>query len=664
MKITIDFETYYDKQYSLSKLTYAEYILGDKFEIIGASIQEEDKPPLWFEGAEEVKAELIRLFKLVGEENSSSTPCYLISHNAYFDLFIITQYLHIPLPKSSLLILADTMLYARATHHTTPSGAYSLASLSEAYLPNLAPKGKEVLSAMGLTLADLKTESNAQFYQAYKEYCIHDTTLCSALFDIFLPHLPFSERQLIDMTLRMFVEPAFQIDTKLLNSYLDTLTQNKEQRIKELLPSYSSREEALKMLRSRDKFASFLREKGIEVPMKYSEKLGKEIPALAKTDKELLILRHSEDTPEYIKEIIDLKLDASSSIEQTRTETYLSLANLQTTPPQAMPVYLKYWSAHTGRYGGGQKSNMQNLSKRTRDPLLRRSLIAPKGSYIVATDSSQIEARLLAYIAGQTDVVDTFLNGKDVYIQMATKIYKLPYEEIYRLSKTSEATKEGKKMRSIGKEVILACGYALSADTFRKRMELAGNYEAAQIADKLVAIYRSSNSHISAFWQTCDNVLRQMIAGKKGRFGGVNKDVFEFNGNRIKLLNDTYLCYHNLRYTDNGRSIAYDTVKDGKWITKRVFGSALTENLTQGLAFAILKAQALDIYNAGIPIHLNVHDEWVSVVRREKLERACYIHYKAMSRMPKPFYPSIPNNLLACEVSIGKNYADLYSLNL
>lgn len=208
------------------------------------------------------------------------------------------------------------------------------------------------------------------------------------------------------------------------------------------------------------------------------------------------------------------------------------------------------------------------------------------------------------------------------------------------------------------------CGYSMSADTFRHRMELAGNYDAAHMADKLVAIYRSSNSYISAFWQTCDNVLKQMIAGKKGRFGGVNKDVFEFNGNRIKLPNDTYLCYHNLRYTDNGRSIAFDTVKDGKWITKRIFAGAFTENLVQALAFAILKAQALDIYNAGIPIHLNVHDEWVSVVKREELERTCYIHYKAMSRMPKPFYPSIPNNLLACEVSIGKNYADLYSLNL
>lgn len=658
-KITIDFETYYDKQYSLSKLTYAEYILGDKFEIIGASIQVDNSPPLFYEGAEEVKAELIRLFGLVSSYEDTS-PCYLISHNAYFDLFIITQYLHIPLPKQPNLTLADTMLYARATHHTTPSGAYSLSALADKYLPNLAPKGKEVASAIGLTIADLKTERNAKFFKDYKEYCIHDTTLCSALFDKFMLHLPFTERQLIDMTLRMFVEPAFQIDTKLLNSYLDTLTQSKEQRIKELLPSYPSTEDALKMLRSRDKFAAFLTEKGIEVPMKYSEKLSKEIPALAKTDKELLVLRHSEDTPEYIKELIDLKLDASSSIEQTRTETYLSLAGLS----KYMPVYLKYWSAHTGRYGGGQKSNMQNLSKRTRDPLLRRSLIAPSNHYIVATDSSQIEARLLAYIAGQTDVVDTFLAGKDVYIQMATKIYKLPYEEIHRLSKTSEATKEGKKMRSIGKEVILAAGYSMSADTFRHRMELAGNYDAAQMADKLIAIYRNSNSHISAFWQTCDNVLRQMIAGKKGRFGGANKDVFEFNGNKIKLPNDTYLCYHNLRYTDNGRSIAFDTVKDGKWITNRVFGAKLVENLTQSLAFAILKQQALDIYNSGIPIHLNVHDEWVSVVKREELERACYIHYKAMSRMPKPFYPSIPNNLLACEVSIGKNYADLYSLNL
>lgn len=107
------------------------------------------------------------------------------------------------------------------------------------------------------------------------------------------------------------------------------------------------------------------------------------------------------------------------------------------------------------------KINLQNLSKRAKDPVLRRSMKAPPNHLWVAADSSQIEARLNAYMSCQIDLVQLFIDGRDPYIDMATAIFGLSYDEIYEVSKVNP-TKEGEMMRNLGKEAVLAC---ISEDT-------------------------------------------------------------------------------------------------------------------------------------------------------------------------------------------------------
>ena len=317
------------------------------------------------------------------------------------------------------------------------------------------------------------------------------------------------------------------------------------------------------------------------------------------------------------------------------------------------------------------KLNVQNLSQRSKEPVLRRSMTAGQGNVIVATDSSSVEARLLAFVADQKDLVDTFVQGRDVYVEMATKIYNKPYDEIFEVSKRNP-TKEGKAMRNMGKSCILGCGFLMSGLKFALTNRQQGIEMSDEYATELVTIYRTSYPMIPAFWRECNRALDVMYAGGSMWFGGPNNDLFfadgssEFHGVKIpsiKLPNGTYIFYQNLRKEtkDDGRiNYVYDQFKGRNWLPKWVFGGSICENLVQALAFVLLKYQAIEIAKAGVPVNLNVHDEWVSVVPRDQAPQAVVVHYTAMKSVPD----YIPQGLLDCEVDIGHNYSDTKTINV
>lgn len=279
--------------------------------------------------------------------------------------------------------------------------------------------------------------------------------------------------------------------------------------------------------------------------------------------------------------------------------------------------------------------------------------------------------RINALVSNQQDLTELFRAKRDPYVDMAAAIFGKSYDEVLHEAKVV-GSKEGKKMRNIGKEAVLACGYGMSANTFRARMELTGNTDAAEMADVIVGTYRAKNNCITAFWRECDHVLGVMCAGGSTWFGGADGKMFfadgasKFHGVTIpsvRLPNGTYIWYQNLRrepQPDNKLSYVYDQFKGRNWLPKRIWGSSLTENLVQALSFAVLKWQAIEIAKTGCPVNLNVHDEWVSVIPRGQAAYAASVHYKAMTATPD----YIPDGLLACEVDVGHNYADLKTLNM
>lgn len=435
--VVVDFETYYDQEFSLSKITTERYIRGEEFETIGVSVKIGHDPVQFF--PRETGVDYLR--QLAGVPGS-----VFVSHNATFDMGILAHRYGIH-PD----MMVDTVMLARTTGLDRVAGSSSLFHLSKWLVAQglvSGQKGDAVHDMKGVHADDMTPEQ----WESYAEYCKWDTELCSALYHHLIGMVPVSELEMCDITLKMWTHATIDLDVELLTAYLGELDAAQDAMLEDLAhrTGYANATELLKTLRSPTKFSNLLEYFGAEVPMKWSEKQGKEVPALAKTDLGLLALLEGDDP--FIAELVQAKLDAGSSIERTRSARFIDIASRG-----RMPVPLTYAGAHTGRYGGAGSINIQNLSKRSGKLTLRRSLRAPEGYAWVACDSSQIEARLLAFVADQRDLVDTFASGRDVYIDMATKIYGKTYEEIKAVSKGQFVTKEGKAMRNTAKTVVLGC---------------------------------------------------------------------------------------------------------------------------------------------------------------------------------------------------------------
>jgi DNA polymerase bacteriophage-type len=147
-----------------------------------------------------------------------------------------------------------------------------------------------------------------------------------------------------------------------------------------------------------------------------------------------------------------------------------------------LPIPLKYYGAHTGRWAGSDKVNFQNLPSRDKKKkTLKNAVIAPEGYMVINCDSSQIEARVLAWLAGQDDVVKAFAEGRDVYSEFATKIYKKP------ISKANPIE------RFVGKTCILGLGYGTGALKLQHTLKTQppGAVVTEDEAKEFVSIYRT-----------------------------------------------------------------------------------------------------------------------------------------------------------------------------
>lgn len=411
--ITIDMETYYDQAFSLSKLTTEEYVRHPSFEVIGVAVKVNDGETQWFSGTYENTKNFLRSFAFEGN--------LALAHNAMFDAAILSWHFGI-IPHGWL----DTLSMARAIHSTEVGG--SLAKLTEFY--GLGVKGTEVLKAIGKKRLDFTADDLAQ----YGEYCINDVELTRKLFECMYPGFPKTELRLIDLTIKMFSEPVLELSPTVLHDHIAKLQAAKETLLKSI--DMDSREG----LMSNDKFASLLKEFKVDPPRKVSPVTGKETWAFAKNDEEFKALL--EHPNQWVQMLMAARLGLKSTQEETRAQRFLNIAGRGT-----LPIPLRYYAAHTGRWGGDDKINMQNLG---RNSMLKHAIFAPTGYVLVDSDSSQIEARTVAWLAGQDDLVRAFEEGKDVYKIMAAAIYG---------KAESEITPE---QRFVGKTTVLGC---FGADT-------------------------------------------------------------------------------------------------------------------------------------------------------------------------------------------------------
>ena len=602
--LTIDFETYYSADLGFAKQTTEEYVRDPRFEVVGVSVQVEDGEPEWYSGDMLGTYAFLKKFDW---ENSLA-----LAHNAMFDGFILSEHFQIK-PKGWL----DTLSMGRALHGTNVGG--SLKVLAEFY--GIGEKGTEVEDAKGLRRTDFPTAQLAQ----YGEYCKNDVRLTWKLFGCMSEGFPGVELRLIDLTIRMFTDPVLQLDEDMLKAHLV----GEQQRKASILASYNKDD-----LMSNPKFADLLRLHGVSPPMKISAATKKETYAFSKTDEAFKELLEHENTA--VQALVAARLGTKSTIEETRTERFIGIA---TRGP--MPVPLRYYAAHTGRWGGDDKLNLQNLPRAS---MLKKAILAPAGYLMIDSDSSQIEARTLAWLAGQDDLVEAFDRGEDVYKIMASAIYGKPVEKI------------SKDERFVGKTTILGAGYGMGAAKFQAQLKNFGVVVTLDEAKRIIDTYRATYPKITALWKSAAVALEAMLRGQLTMLG--RNGVLKIEGkDGVLLPNGLYIRYPNLRQKadeETGKvEIVYDTKKGRAIIPNRIYGGKLIENVCQALARIIIGDQMLMIAKK-YRVVMTVHDAVACIVPIDEVLTA-QEYVELCMRIRPSWGPELPLN---CESGYGESYGD------
>ena len=616
--LNIDFETYYSQKFSLSKLTTEEYVRDPQFEVIGVAVKRNSEPTEWFSGT---KTQTKRWLDKWDWANSVA-----VAHNAMFDMAILNWCYDIR-PKR----IADTLSMLRAIDG--PHAGNSLAKAVERY--GLGEKGTEVINALGKRRLDFTDED----LERYGEYCINDVELTHKLFEVLAPLMPVSELRLIDLTIKMFTEPVLVLDKAVLTKHLDNVQAKKAALMDAIVANKDE-------LMSNPKLAELLKTLGVIPPTKVSPKTGKEAYAFAKSDEGFkALLEHADPR---VQAVVAARLGVKSTLEETRTERFIAIADRG-----PLPVPLRYYAAHTGRWGGDDKVNLQNLPRKSP---LKKSMLAPEGYVFIDCDSSQIEARTLAWLAGQEDLVEFFdknnaevaagVEKKDMqydpYKIMASEIYGKPVDEI-----------NDHPERFIGKTTILGCGYGMGSAKFKVQLQTMGVSLSSSECASIVYKYRDQFERIPLLWEQGDKALDALMSARTAPLGKHEAVLVDMFG--VKLPNGMYLRYDNLRKERDKKSgrdqIVYDVKRGHAKLPTYIYGGKLIENVCQALARIIIGEQMLMVARK-YRVVMTVHDAVGVIAPLEEADKA-RAFVEACMRMRPKWAPTLPLN---CESKIGASY--------
>lgn len=683
MKIVVlDFETYWDsKNYTLSKMGPVSYIRDDRFSAQLLSFIVTDSSTMTHNNVR--VAEHDKIPAVLSALRLDAPGTMTVAHNGNgFDFLVLSEIYHV-IPW----LAVDTICMERWTGVSRVQNE-SLKSMAKFFKCGEKVEGT-VISDGRRWPADFSSEE----CMAFAQYCCNDTEQCFLSFKEMLPYMTADALLFSSVTAKMACNPVLRLDDDMLTAYLNELADKVTKARMDInkLFMFQSDEDFLKAIRSSASFVKMLELLGRKPPMKYSvaksetkkkklEAEGKRnlkeedyavyTPALAKSDLDFTAM--ASDADERVALLVRTRLENNSSIQRSRAETFHALAK----SGKPMPVMLNAFRAHTSRYtagnseGSSDKLNLQNLSKRDPSQLtLRKAVQAPEGMALVACDSSQIEARILAYVANETELVDAFRRGADPYADLAEKIFQIPSEKIHKGAKSGD--KKLKAYRNVGKVGILSAGYGVGwrkyADTLlrqgvRLSSDIDQHYEMAHHAHN---VYRASNPNIVTFWDTCQTVIKAMYLGYSGEFGGPNDNIFQYSVAPICGRDDVPTIIGPNKYTlryfklscevsekNNREEYYYTRVKGKSELKTKIYGGALAENLCQYLAFALLQWQACRMTEQGIRLIANIHDSFLAICPEDEAEHTKSVMESCMSSVPD-WLGDFP---VACEAEIGKDY--------
>jgi len=625
--VTLDLECFYSTEYSLTKIPTEEYVRSPQFEMIGIAIKVDDGKTVWYP-----KPQVERILK-----EFDWSDAMVVAQNTAFDGAVL-DWLYGVKP----LAWFDTLGMSRALF--PHEKAHGLAKQAERM--GIGAKGDEVLHAKGKHYADFSAEELAR----YAQYCINDTELTYTLFNKYMAMgFPKQELKLMDMTLRMFIEPVLELDKTLLVDHLEAVKDAKEAlmesvrdfMLKDADPEYvhaifsEGMDGIKKLLMSNDKFAKVLENYGVVPPMKVSLRTGKLAYAFAKTDQEFKDLEEHPD--ERVQMLVAARLGNKTTIEETRTERFIGMSTRG-----KFPVPLRYYGAHSGRWSGQDSVNLQNLPSRgTNAGKIKKAIKAPTGYVVIDCDSAQIEARTLAWLAGQHDLIDAFSRSLDVYKLMASKIYKVPVEEIDR------------QQRQVGKVVILGAGYGVGHHKLKVFLKMQAGVDATEDeAKRIIDAYRHAYYKIPELWRKADEALISLRTGNGFQVDAQGL-INAVPGKGLTLPSGLFI-----QYPDLAKVVDEKTHKDqwryfSKGLPVYIYGGKVVENVCQAVARQVVAEQMLKI-GKKYKVVLTVHDAVACIAPIEEQDEAQRYVEECMSWRPK-WAQTLP---LACESGVGASYGD------
>lgn len=622
--ITLDFETFYSDDYALSKMTTESYVRDPRFEAHGCAIKmSPDLPARWWS-----KDELPEIFAEIDWANAG-----ILAHHAQFDGLILSRHYGVK-PK----FWFDTLSMARLLlgNHLSV-GLDALAKhfgLAAKTVPYNLFKGKRW------------HELSPSVQQQVGDGACHDVELTWQLFNILAKTFPRQEYEVVDTTIKMFTDPVLRADVDMLAELWESEATKKQQRLADLNVTESD-------LQSAERFAQLLRDQGIEPETK--EGKNGPIYAFAKTDDFMRDLQEHDD--ERVQALAEARLGVKSTLLQTRAETLGFMAGRG-----PLCVYLRYAGAGTLRVSGGDGANWLNFK---RGSAIRKSVLAPDGYLLAPIDSSQIECRVLHYLAGGPDepVIRKFRNGEDPYVDIATEFYREP---IYKPKKDDPRKDEMEAKRGMGKQGRLMCGYGAAGPKFKATAK-AGLYGppvdiSLEDANTFVALYRDLNPSICArntgYWAQAGRMLARLGGGDPTTWGPLT-----IKDKRIYLPEGQPLIYDTLEYykpppEEKHKYGPY--AQEGHWRVKtrhgwkELWGSKLVQNVCEAVSRVIVSQAMIRITRMGYRVLNWPYDELLVLIPKDGHEIEHAERCKAEMLKTPSWLPDLP---LDAEYTLAERYS-------
>lgn len=585
-RVFIDFETY--SEADITRVGAWMYSRHASTEVLCVGVSRDGLEPF-------VVTENIRDF--IMQELSGADEA--VAFNSFFERSICENVLKINVPAE--LWRDPSAVAAMKGYPRSLMGVCSALGLTDE--KKKSSEGRALISYLCQPFKGVRRYDSDRFARLC-EYCRQDVVALVEV-DCCLGSLPPAELKLwqLDQQINFF---GVKIDTELVENAIEVLEQNSEKLRAEILALSNG---AIDNPTARKQVLAFAASHG--VPLENTQR--------GTIDDLVAILPHNEVVREVLERVLQLN--------RTSPAKYYTLRDITDPADGRARGLLRYHGASTGRWSGSL-FQPQNLPRPTIDDveyaveLLQQRdvqmlnimyddvsavLSSCVRSTITATDAlhrllvfdfSSIEARVVAWLAGQQDVLDVFRSGQDVYIHAAKKIF--PGMDIT------------KRERTIGKVATLALGYQGGAGAFAKMASVYGLSLDDAAVTKIVFDWRTANDRIKSFWYACEEAAKQVVAqgGPKDVRGKVR---FHYDAPSecmtIQLPSGRKIFYQRTRFDGNGKLSYFATIVGGAYAQKQLYGGLLVENITQAVARDALASAMSRLSRAGYRIVLSVHDE-------------------------------------------------------